>query len=161
MLKKLLFMSLLLSVGGAFAAADEPKQPKPVFGERATPADFPQLIQMIRVEIEPGGRWEEVPSSDRPMLETKLKEMESLLANHESVDELSDDEKMKLLNAQGHVNALLLQHDDQRLVCERYTPTGSHRPRRLCMTVAQRRENSEKSRAYLESQQRIALPVKQ
>jgi hypothetical protein len=151
--------ALLLAFAGT-ASANQPKAPQPVFGKKAQPGDFPELIKMIRIELEPGGRFADVPPGDRPLLDEKLKLMETLLGDVRHVDELSDNDKMKLLNAQSHVNAVLLKNDDQRLVCERYTPTGSHRPQKVCITVAQRRENSERARRQLESNQRIMLMPK-
>lgn len=151
MRKQALVISILFAlVASAFAS---PEQPKPVFGEKVAPTDFPELITMIREEIQPRGRWEYVPDSERPTLETQLKVMENLLEGHVSIDELSNDEKLQLINAQEHVNAILTQHDGRRLICERMTPTGSHRPKNVCVTLAQRRQATEDSRRFLDDVQ--------
>lgn len=138
-------------------------QPKPVFGEKVAPTQLPELIAMVRFEIEPGGRWEYVPNSKRRLLEQKLQEMERLLANRQSVDELNNAEKLRLINAQEHANAILTQHDGRRLVCERITPTGSHRPKNVCTTLAERKQASEDSRRFLDSVQNSnrAMPLTQ
>jgi hypothetical protein len=149
MRKQAILMFAMLAVSaGAFAATVE--DAKPVFGKKTQPNDFPELIAMIRMEIEPGGRWETVPDKDRPLLEKKLSEMEDILEGHESVGELADDERLRLINAQEHANAILTQNDGHRLVCERVTPVGSHRPVKQCMTVAQRKQASDDSRRSLE-----------
>lgn len=159
--QKILISVLLMSVS-FFATAGEPEESKLVFGEKVTPTEFPQLIEMVRAEIQPGGRWEYVPQLDRPILENNLKLMESLLTDHVSVEDMSGNEKMKLINAQERVNVLLLQHDGQRLICERYTPTGSHRPQKICLTLAQRRKTTEDSQRMIENLQKSRLlPVKQ
>ena len=148
---------LAVSTSG-FAATME--DAKPVFGTKTQPNDFPQLIAMIRMEIEQGGRWESVPDKDRPLLEMKLSEMEGILEGHESISELAEHERLRLINAQGHANAILTQNDGHRLVCERITPVGSHRPVKQCTTVAERRRASEDSRRFLEQNRprRVALP---
>ncbi len=151
MRKPIFVISLLFAL--ASSAFASPEQPKPVFGEKVAPTDFPELIAMIREEIQPRGRWEYVPDSERPLLETQLKVMEKLLAGHASVDELSNDEKLQLINAQEHANAILTQHDGRRLICERHTPTGSHRPKNICVTLAQRRQATEDSRRFLDDVQ--------
>ncbi len=145
-------------VMAAGVAAGE-SQPKPVFGEKVAPGDFPQLIEMIRFEIQPGGRWEYVPKRDRPKLEEKLAEMERVIGDRSSIDELSDDDRIRLFNAQEHANAILTQHDGRRLICERHTPTGSHRPEKRCMTLAERERATADSRRFMDSvQSRRALP---
>jgi hypothetical protein len=156
--KAVLMFAMLAVSACTFAATVE--DAKPVFGKKIQPAEFPELIAMIRMEIEPGGRWETVPDRDRPLLETKLSEMERILEGHDSVAELADDEQLRLINAQEHANAILTQNDGQRLVCERIKPVGSHRPVKQCMTVAQRRQENEDSRRYLErnAPRRVALP---
>jgi hypothetical protein len=125
------------------------QQPKPVFGEKVVPTQFPELIAMVRSEIEPGGRWEYVPKSQRRLLEEKFDEMERVLDGRQSVDELSNAEKLRLINAQEHANAILTQHDGRRLICERVTPTGSHRPKNVCITLAERKRANEESTKML------------
>jgi hypothetical protein len=159
MRKQAILMFAMLAVSaGAFAATME--DAKPVFGKKTQPNDFPELIAMIRMEIEPGGRWETVPDKERPLLEKKLSEMEDILEGHESVGELDDDERLRLINAQEHANAILTQNDGHRLVCERVTPVGSHRPVKQCMTVAQRRQATEDSRRFMErnAPRRVSAP---
>ena len=148
--------ALFLAFAGT-VSANQPKPPQPVFGKKAQPGDFPELIKMIRIELEPGGRFADVPPGDRPLLDEKLKLMETLLGDVQHVDELSDNDKMKLLNAQSHVNAVLLKNDDQRLVCERYTPTGSHRPQKVCMTVAERARLQEQGQRLTDESRRVGV----
>lgn len=147
----IILLMVLFSLATTASASSE--QPKPVFGEKIAPTEFPQLIEMIRAEIGPGGRWEYVPKKDRPVLEAKLQEMEEVLQGHGSVGELNNEERLRLINAQEHANAILTQHDGQRLICKRETPTGSHRPTNVCMTLAQRKQATEDSRRYLDGVQ--------
>lgn len=127
------------------------QQPKPVFGEKVAPTQFAELIAMVRSEIEPGGRWEYVPKSQRRLLEEKFDEMERVLEGRQSVDELTNADKLRLINAQEHANAILTQHDGRRLICERVTPTGSHRPKNVCTSLAERKRANEDSTKFLRS----------
>jgi TolA-binding protein len=155
-MKCAVLLTSFFMAAAAVSAAES--QPKPVFGERIAPGDLPQLIEMIRFEVQPGGRWEYVPKRELPKLEEKLAEMERVIAGRSSIEELSDDERIRLINAQEHANAILTQHDGRRLVCERYTPTGSHRPQKRCMTLAERERATAESRRFLDSvQSRRAL----
>lgn len=143
MAKTALFVSLLVATS-MFALSDQAlatpgrEQPKPVFGEHVSPSEFPQLIAMVRAELEPGGRWQYVPEKRLPALESRLAEMEALLAGHGSVDEMTVEEKMKLLNAQEHANAILTDNDGERVICERHKPINSRIGSVLCVTLAER-----------------------
>jgi hypothetical protein len=150
----LMLMLLFGMVAGVSATST---QTEPVFNGKVAPADVPRLVETIRAGTEPGGRWDQVPDRDRPELEKRLHEMETLLQGHASVDELTADEKLRLLNAQEQVNAILTEHDGERLICKRETPTGSHRPQVNCKTVAQRRLESESARQALRQTQRSTL----
>jgi hypothetical protein len=152
---RILMLLLLSGIVAEVSAAST--QPKPVFNERVAPADVPRLVETIRAGIEPGGRWDQVPDRDRPELERRLNEMEALVQGHASVEELTADEKLRLLNAQEHANAILTENDGERLICKRETPTGSHRPQVNCKTVAQRRLESENARETLRHSQRSTL----
>jgi hypothetical protein len=147
------YRAMVLSAFCVFAmnVAAASQQPKPVFGEKVAPAQFSELIAMVRSEIEPGGRWEYVPKSQRRLLEEKFGEMERVLEGRQSIDELTNADKLRLINAQEHVNAILVQHDGRRLICERVTPTGSHRPKNVCASLAERKRANEDSTNFLRS----------
>ena len=48
------------------------------------------------------------------------------------------EEKMKLLNAQEHANAILTDNDGERVICERHKPINSRIGSVLCVTLAER-----------------------
>ena len=134
----LLLATSLFALSGQVLSAPQPEQPKPVFGELVSPAEVPELIAMVRSELAPGGRWEEVPRKARPALESRLVEIEQLLEGRSSIDELSEDDKIRLINAQEHANSILTANDGERIVCERVKPIYSHIGQVLCVTRAQR-----------------------
>ena len=56
----------------------------------------------------------------------------------------------EILNDQAVVNTILSRaHADSRMVCRRERATGSNRPERVCLTVAQRRKMQEDSKEGL------------
>lgn len=150
---KILSAVVLLAASTVSIASSRPEQPKPVFGETVATSEFPALIEMVRDEIKPGGRWEYVPERDRPKLETQMKRMQDLIAGHPDVDAMSDADKSKLMNAQSSVNAILTRHDGKRLICERHKPTGSHRTETICITYAKRQAMRENSQQALQKMQ--------
>lgn len=133
----------LASSAGAFMA----KQPSAAIPKQYAAAEFDAIANEIRIQMEPGGRYGYVPNIDRPKIEEQLATMTSLLKGVEVIEELSHEDRVRLFNAQEKINGLLLQHDGQRLVCEKTRVTGSHRPRTVCMTYAEReaaREDSQR-----------------
>lgn len=133
--------AIILAIGislagsaGAFMA----KQPSAAIPKEYAATEFQTIANEIRIQMEPGGRYGYVPQIDRPKIEEQLNMMASLLKGVSVIEELSDVDRVRLFNAQEKVNGLLLQHDSQRLVCEKTRVTGSHRPRTVCMTYAER-----------------------
>lgn len=124
----------LASSAGAFMA----KQPSAAIPKQYAATEFQTIANEIRIQMEPGGRYGDVPAIDRPKIEEQLNVMASLLEGVEVIEELKDEDRVRLFNAQEKINGLLLQHDGQRLVCEKTRVTGSHRPRTVCMTYAER-----------------------
>ncbi|MEK7383093.1 MAG: hypothetical protein AAB262_07385 [Elusimicrobiota bacterium] len=139
-----------IAIAQASLVAAGPQQPAPVLAPKVAPAEFLRTLQMVREEIKPGGRWEYVPSVDRPGLEASMKTMEALLAGRDAVDSMSEDDKMRLFNAQERINAILARNDGQRVVCEMVKPTGSHNAKRLCLTYAEKRLMQEDAASTLE-----------
>lgn len=133
----------LATSAGAFMA----KQPSAAIPKQYAATEFETIANEIRIQMEPGGRYGYVPSNDRPKIEEQLSVMANLLKGVEVIEELSSEDRVRLFNAQEKINGLLLQHDGQRLVCEKTRVTGSHRPRTVCMTYAEReaaREDSQR-----------------
>lgn len=144
-MKTRMFLPLVLSL--ALAA---PAQAYLGGDAESAPATNPvrlleQQIASIRAELEPGGRYGNVPKNDRPAIESQLNLMASLLRGVDSIEDLSKHRKIRLFNAQEKVNGLLLQVEAQSLECETHKITGSHRPRTVCMTTAEKEAAKEDS----------------
>ena len=151
-MKRVLALGLLLGVlfatGSAMAAM--PKKPEPVIG-KLDPTQFPALAALIRGEMGPGGRWEYMKAKERMTIEVSLDTMERTLAGHQDVAELTEYEKVEVLNAQEQINAILTRRDKDRLICERRKIVGSQLPQNVCETYGEKvRRNAEAKERYFD-----------
>jgi hypothetical protein len=89
-----------------------------------TLASFEQQAATVRDCMQSGGVYGYMKDPDKARVEQRLGDMRNLLERHPGQD-LSKDEKVALLNAQEDLNALLLQNDNNRLICDRSAHTGS------------------------------------
>ena len=84
---------------------------------------FEQEAASVRAGMQPGGVYEFMKDDEKHRVQTQLEAMHKMLEEHAAG--LSPQDKVALLNTQEELNALLLQNDNNRLVCERGTRTGS------------------------------------
>jgi hypothetical protein len=101
----------------------------------------------IREQMQPGGIYGLMKSTDKARVETRLGDMQKLLQNH-TTDGLGQADKIALVNAQEEVNGILRHNDYNRLVCERRAPVGTNIPKTTCRTfgeIEQARADSKKS----------------
>lgn len=100
-----------------------------------TPEKFELLVAGIRQEMAPGKRYEFLDKHNRNEVNDGLDRMGALLTRAGSVEAMSQEEKTELFSIQEHVNGILAQNADDRLVCTHTPPTGSHIPMTQCKTV--------------------------
>lgn len=72
--------------------------------------------------------------------------MGELLDGKESLEDLNEEDKVALLNAQGEINAIFSGNEQDQLVCQRRTIPGTHLRESLCETKLQRQQRHEQSR---------------
>lgn len=130
-----------------------------------TPEAFAEQAQGVRKEMEKGGRYEGISSSNRQKVDAQLDFIGKLLTRRGSVDALNDQEKVDLMNAQEEANAILVGYDDQRLVCEYRKIAGSNRKEKVCQTkreIAAARDASQEAyrrqTSGLQNNQRVGGP---
>lgn len=97
-----------------------------------TKADFVAVVDAVKAQMVPGGRYEFVDSGERRTIDGDLAEMQSLFDKFETVDAMDKDAKFQLYVDQENVNAILTHRDDRRMVCETARPMGSLIPKRTC-----------------------------
>jgi len=139
----------------ASAAADKSEGP---LQRRLDPTQFPQLADLIRTEMQPGGRYGLLQPAERDAVESGLAKMEKLLADRNSVDAMSTDDRVALVNAQERVNGLLTKNDRDRLICTHARTLGTHRRQVVCQTygeVIARRETSQEEQRKIRYREQL------
>jgi hypothetical protein len=137
-----------LALCAAIAAAKENYKEKAFNAD--TRARFEEVAANVRQEMETGGRYEYVSTSERKTIDRKLSEMESLFKDSDSVESMKQDTKIKLFNAQEVVNSILTRRDRDRVICKNEAPLGSHIPVTTCHTYGQEEDARRETRKQLD-----------
>jgi hypothetical protein len=130
----LILTVLLLQAGVVCFAANETAE-KPLVAH--TFEAFKQDSARIRKQMQPGGVYEHTSANEQERVEAQLGAMYKLLEAHSAQAEMSESDKVAMLNAQEEINGILQHNDNNRLVCEHVAPVGSHRPVTTCQTYGQ------------------------
>ena len=140
----LMLLGLLLAgVSLTATAADETPIPR-----KFKPNQFSQVVDTIEAEMTPGGLFGEVKPEDQDTVRKALARMSKMLEGHKAIAELTEEEKVQLINDQELVNALLLGNQKDQVVCYRREVPGTHIHQNVCETnrdAAMRREESRKT----------------
>jgi hypothetical protein len=145
-----ILVCLLLPIA---AAANAPHENLP-----SDPARFDAQRQAIESELNDGKKYTEITASQKREVLASLERIAQLLQRG-PLEQLSENDRIALFNAQEKVNTVLTRvAEDSRVVCTRETPVGSHRSVNTCRTVAERRLAREQSQRYLERQRPESLP---
>jgi hypothetical protein len=98
---------------------------------------FNEWTADIHARMQVGGVYEHINAEDRARLDFKLADMLKLLQTHSTQNDMSQEEKISLFNAQGEVIGILHHNNNNRLVCEKRAPVGSHVPITYCRTFGE------------------------
>jgi hypothetical protein len=150
-------MLLFVAVSGFATAAIAADQPEGPLQKRLDPTQFDQLVELVRNELRPGGRYGLLHPREREQVVAGLAQMQDLLEGRQSVDELSLDDQVALVNAQERVNGLLTKRDRDRLICTHQRTLGTHRKHVVCQTygevIARRETSQEEQRKLMQREQ--------
>lgn len=141
MYKFVLFAAALIAPT-AFAAESKVNN-KPVVAQ--TLEAFNQESAKIREQMQPGGIYDHIKSADKSRVEGRLDVMQRLLQAHASQNDMPQNDKIALANAQEEVNGILSHNDNNRLVCESRAPIGSNIPVKTCRTYGEIEDNRRNS----------------
>jgi len=123
------------------------------FPQKLRPNQFDQVVSLIEQEMTPGGSFEHVDADQQVVVRDRLRRMSELLNGRTSLDELSEDQKVLLINNQEAVNAILLDAPEEQVVCQRRELVGSHQIETVCESkrdAARRREMSQQEMKRLQ-----------
>ena len=131
-------------VAVALVLAALPAAAKENYHEKSFNADtqekFQAVAEDVRKEMQPGGRYEYVKPQERATIERSLAEMDALFAATGGVENMKQDDKVKLFNEQEVVNSILTRRDKDRVICEDKPKLGSHVRTTSCHTYGQEEE---------------------
>jgi hypothetical protein len=144
-----MFAAALALAPCATIVSAAPAAPKPLVAQ--TLSSFEQDSAHIRKEMQPGGQYGHISSSERSRVEDRLSDMQKLLTAHANAADLQPSDKVALLNAQEEINGILNHNDNNRLVCEHVAPVGSHRPVTTCRTYAEIMAQRERTQHDMEN----------
>ena len=114
---------------------------------------FNKEAATVRQGMQPGGVYRYMKPADKARVEARLGEMQKLLQDHAAQDQLSPQDKVVLLNTQEEVNAVLLHNDNNRLLCEHGTPTGSRIHQTTCHSYGELMARQERDQHLLGDKQ--------
>jgi hypothetical protein len=98
---------------------------------------FDQLADNVRREMTSGGKYEFIKPDEKPKVDAALDQMTRLFDEHDTVDAMTQDQKVALFNAQETVNSILTLRNRDRVICQNKPPLGSHIPQTSCHTYEQ------------------------
>lgn len=92
------------------------------------------------------GPYKRLGEDKATLLKTHQDRVDQLLgADVRNTTELNEADQIALFNALESIESIVNDAEDNRMICERYKPTGSKRPKTVCMTVAERKAVREES----------------
>lgn len=135
------WIGLILAVALGCLAAMEPAaaaQAESASKAAHTAAAFAKQAAQVREQMRTGGRYAFLGTNERAVVDRDLRRIGELLEKRGSVDGLTDQEQVELINAQEEANALLTRNEDGgRMVCRYEQLTGSRMRNKVCRTEAQ------------------------
>jgi hypothetical protein len=116
----------------------------PVFAKGKDPEvvkDVPTFLQKqaaLREDIEHSKKYSHVKPEAKQKIFAAQDKLAGLLKGHQTVDELSTNDKVEVFNAQTEILAQLDQAEPDRVICSNESKTGSHLPTVMCTTKRDR-----------------------
>ncbi|KRA53871.1 hypothetical protein ASD77_04310 [Pseudoxanthomonas sp. Root65] len=128
--------------------------PGSLWASTRTTGELPEIhaqqVQLRQQALAGQGRFKELGAAERQALVAQQDRFLALTKGRQSLDELSMDDKLAAINTLEAINATITRAEDERLVCERIKQVGSHRPTRICRTVAELREARQAAEKLME-----------
>ena len=117
----------------------------PVLVETDASAIVAQQNEIRQAAQQRSGRYKDMAGADRDRLLQVQDRVLGRLDGRTSTTELPRADQVALFNDLEEISALVNKAEDDRMICERSRPIGSNRPVSVCKTVAQRREERERT----------------
>jgi len=92
----------------------------------------------LRGDMQGGSKFKHVDGSSKRRVFAAQDKLFALLQGKNSIDELQDDQKVEVYNAQAEIAAVLTDAELDRPVCKRERPIGSNMMKTVCITKRDR-----------------------
>lgn len=128
---------------------------RPQSVKQSAPVSMDSLVEYVayqrrlRADLEAGETRNLTPQQARSI----MKHQDIVFAELDGVerlDELDEDKRLTVFNAQQSINGILANNVENTPICRREATLGSHRQRVVCMTPEQRRVASREAQRALE-----------
>lgn len=147
-MKRVLIAAVLFAAAGVAQAIPETSNSHAPIS--VAQGKFAEQRARIESEFGKGGAYSEIRPEDRAKVVASLQKIAKSLEGVESVQQLSEEQRVAVFNEQETVNNILTEaHADSRMVCVREVATGSNRRVTNCATVAERRRRRETAQDML------------
>jgi hypothetical protein len=118
------------------------------------PLDIDKIViqqREIRADLIAGtGRYDQMPASKREEIVKKQDDLLRMLEGKATSDDLSEDQRVTVLNSLESIEAAISSEEGERKVCTRERTLGSNRLTRVCRTEAQMAAEREQAREQLD-----------
>lgn len=138
-LRPALVLAMVCAMAGpaAFATEGNVMALDPIRSEQA------QILAGVQAK---SGVYADLSVRDRTQMIERQTRMLKMIEGKETSAELEKAERAELSTTLEWIDQTVKRADDARMVCERVRVIGSNMKERVCMTVAQRREATERAR---------------
>lgn len=150
-----LALSLGCCLSSVAAAAKPSTEPFPL--SATSTVQFREQASHLRDELK-AGRYAGLKPLQKTTINQQLDRLDALYVQRASGATFTDADAVTLVNASSAINAILLDVEDQRMVCEQIKAVGSNRSTRVCMSAAERRELQRNTNSELRDRRAFGGP---
>ena len=151
---------LVLALSALAACAGVETTPPPPEPQKLASIDeFLARQDELRAGLQDGSLGE-LSERDLEEVMSRQDELRALLSSVDSVDQLTETQKIEAFNAQNTINGIITRSIAKTPICRRETAVGTHRMRTVCMTARQRDDMRESSSDTMRDLQRTLMPLK-
>ena len=110
-------------------------------------AKFLDYQRDLRVDMQGKSKFKHVDESSKRRLFAAQDTLFAVLKDKQSINELDDEQRIAVYNAQAEITAVLTDAELDRPVCKREKPIGSNMMKTICITKRESREMQERQKA--------------
>ena len=111
-------------------------------------AKFLDYQRDLRGDMQGNSKFKHVDESSKRRLFAAQDTLFSVLKDKHSIDELDDDQRIAVYNAQAEITAVLTDAELDRPMCKREKPIGSNMMKTICITKRDRQEMQERQKSH-------------